>query len=65
MSPLPAYSPSAKGDDEEASQRTSSDRGKVPEIIRVASQDDSRDARHMGAKAPMETDNMGRVLFDF
>ena len=35
MSPPPAYSPSAKGDDKEASQRASSDRGKAPEIIRV------------------------------
>ena len=62
-SPL-AYSPSAKGDDEEASQRASSDRGKVLEIVRVAPQDDSRAAGHMGEKAPMETGGEeGRVQF--
>nr|XP_040254001.1 nucleolar and coiled-body phosphoprotein 1-like [Aegilops tauschii subsp. strangulata] len=57
MSPPPAYSPSAKGDDEEASQRASSDRGKAPEIVRVAPQDDSRAAGYMGEKAPTETDD--------
>ena len=50
MSPPPAYSPSAKGDDEEASQRASSDRGKTPEIIRAAPQDDSRTAEYVGGK---------------
>nr|XP_020158046.1 nucleolin-like [Aegilops tauschii subsp. strangulata] len=57
MSPPPAYSPSAKGDDEEASQRASSDRGKAPEIVRVAPQDDSRAAGYMGEKAPTEMDS--------
>ena len=64
MSPPPAYSPSAKGDDEEASQRASSDRGKAPEIVRVAPQDDSRAAGYMGEKAPTDTDCAGRVLLD-
>ena len=64
MSPPPAYSPLAKGDDEEASQRASSDRGKAPEIVRVAPQDDSRAAGYMGEKAPTETDGAGRVLLD-
>ena len=64
MSPPPAYSPSTKGDDEEASQRASSGRGKAPEIVRVAPQDDSRAAGHMGKKAPTEMDDVGRVLFD-
>ena len=64
MSPPPSYSPSAKGDDEEVSRRTSSDQGKVPEIIRVAPQDDSRAVGHMGEKALVETDDAGRVLFD-
>ena len=50
MSPPSAYSPSAKGDDEEASQRASSDRGKAPEIVGVAPQDDSRAAGYMGEK---------------
>ena len=64
MSPLPTYSPSAKGDDEEAYQRASLDRGKTPEIVRAAPQDDSRTAGYMGEKAPTETDGAGRVLFD-
>ena len=64
MSPPPSYSPSAKGDDEEASQRASSHRGKAPEIVRVALQDDSRAAGYMGEKAPTETNGAGRVLFD-
>ena len=64
MSPPPAYSPSAKGDDEEASQRASLDRGKTPEIVRAAPQDDSRGAGYMGQKAPTETKGAGRVLLD-
>nr|XP_020200177.1 uncharacterized protein LOC109786000 [Aegilops tauschii subsp. strangulata] len=64
MSPPPAYSPSAKGDDKEVSQRTSLDRGRVPEVVRVAPQDDFRAAGHMGKKSPMEADDAGRVLFD-
>ena len=64
MSPRPAYSPLAKGDDEEASQRASLGRGKAPEIVRVAPQDDSRAAGYMGKKAPTETDCEGRVLLD-
>ena len=62
MSPPPAYSPSAKGDDEEASQRTSSDRGKAPEIVRVAPQDDSRVAGHMGEK-PLQRRMMRAELY--
>lgn len=64
MSPPPAYSPSAKGDDEEASRRASLDRGKTPKIVRAAPQDDSRTTGYMGEKAPTETDGAGRVLFD-
>ena len=48
MSPPPAYL----------------DRGKTPEIVRAAPQDDSRTAGYMGEKAPTETDGAGRVLFD-
>ena len=64
MSPPHAYSPSAKGDDEEASRRASLDSGKTPEIVRAAPQDDSRSAGYMGQKAPTETDGAGRVLLD-
>nr|XP_020180029.1 rRNA biogenesis protein RRP36-like [Aegilops tauschii subsp. strangulata] len=56
MSPPPAYSPSTKGDDEEASQRASSDRGRAPEIVRVVPQEDSWAAGYTGEKAPAETD---------
>ena len=64
MSPPPAYSPSAKGDDEEASQRASSDRGRAPEIVRVVPQEDSWAAGYTGEKAPAETDGAGRALLD-
>ena len=52
MSPPPAHSASPKGDDEVASQRIFPDQGEIPEIIKVAPQDDSSAARHMGEKSP-------------
>ena len=52
MSPAPAHSVSAKGDDEVVSQRTFPNRGEVPEIVGVAPKDDSSAAGHMGEKAP-------------
>ena len=50
MSPPPAHSVSAKGDDEVVSQRTFPDWGEVPEIVGVAPKDDSSAAGHMGEK---------------
>ena len=52
MSLPPAHSVSPKGDDEVLSQRTFPDRGEVPEIVRVAPQDDSSAAGHMWKKPP-------------
>ena len=52
MSPPPAHSVSPKGGDEVVSQRIFPDRGEVPEIVRVAPQDDSSAAGHMGKKPP-------------
>ena len=63
MSPPPAHSVSANGDDEVASQRTFPDREEVPEIVRVAPKDDSSAAGHMGEKAPMGTGDGGQIPF--
>ena len=63
MSPPPAHSASPKGDDEVASQRIFPDQGEIPEIGKVAPQDDSSAAGHMGEKAPMGTSSGGQVLF--
>ena len=52
MSPPLAHSVSPKGDDEVVSQRTFPDRGEVPEIVRVAPQDESSAAGHMGENPP-------------
>ena len=62
MSPPPAHSVSPKGD-EVVSQRTFPDQGEVLEIVRVAPQDDSSAAGHMGEKAPMGTGDRGQVPF--
>ena len=63
MSPPPAHSVSAKGDDEVLSQRTFPDRGKVLEIVGVAPKDDSLAAGHMGEKAPAGTGDGGQIPF--
>ena len=63
MSSPPAQSSPTKGDDEVVSQRTFPDRGEIPEIIRVAPQDDSSAVGHMGKKAPMGTGDGGQVPF--
>ena len=52
MSPPPAHSASPKGDDEVVSQRIFPDQGEIPEIVKVAMQDDSSAAGHMGEKIP-------------
>ena len=62
-SPPAAHSPMAKGDDEVVSQRTFPDWGEISEIVRVAPQDDSSAAGHMGEKAPMGTGGGGQVQF--
>ena len=48
MSPPPAHSASPKGDDEVVSQRIFPDQGEIPEIVKVAPQDDTSAAGHMG-----------------
>ena len=63
VSPPPAHSASAKGDDEVVSLRTFLDRGEVPEIVRVAPKDDSSAAGHMGEKAPMGTGDVDQIPF--
>ena len=63
MSPLPAHSPSAKGDDDVVSPRTFPGQGEVPEAVGVEPKDDSSAAGHMGEKAPMGTGAGGQVQF--
>ena len=63
MSPPPTHSASPKGDDEAAPQRIFLDPGEIPKTARVAPQDDSSVAVHMGEKAPMGTGCGGQVLF--
>ena len=63
MSPPPAHSPSAKGDDEVVSQRTFSGQGEVPEAVGVAPKDDSSAAGLMGEEAPMGTGAGDQVQF--
>ena len=52
MSPAPAHSPPAKGDEEVVSQRTFPGQGEAPEVVGVAPKDDSSDAGRMGGKPP-------------
>ena len=58
-----AHSPTAKGDDEVVSQRTFPGQGEVREAIKVAPEDDSSAAGHMGEEAPMETGDGGHIQF--
>ena len=62
-SPPAAHSRTAKGDDEVVSQRTFLDQGEIPEIVKVAPQDDSSAAGHMGEQIPMWTNDGGQVQF--
>ena len=62
-SPPAAHSPKAKGDDEVLSQRTIPGQGEVQEAVRVAPEDDSLAAGHMGEEAPMETGDGGHIQF--
>ena len=62
-SPPTAYSPKAKGDTKELSQRTFPGQGEVQEAVRVVPEGDPSAAGHMGEKIPMETGDGGHIQF--
>ena len=58
-----ASSPKATDDTEVLSRRTFPGQGESQEAVRVAPEDDSSAARHMGEEAPMGTGDGGHVQF--
>ena len=62
-SPPMAHSPQAKGNADMLFRRTFPGQGEVQEVVKVAPEDDSLAAGHMGEKAPMETGDGGHIQF--
>ena len=62
-SPPMAHSPKANGDAEVLSRRAFPGWGEVQEVVRVAPENASSVAGHLGEKAPMETGDGGHIQF--